>query len=102
MWNSSRESHTGNKKRKAHDKDLMKKGRGAYDEIRSTGDPIKVRNVKWWDNKIVNIVSTFAKSRPVATVSRLIINNEKKLMLNAPTLLNFTIHLWEVLVWLTV
>ena len=36
----------GMKKGKAHDKDLMKKGRGAYEEIRSTGDPIEVTYVK--------------------------------------------------------
>ena len=33
VLNSSRESHTSNKKGKAIGKDLMKKGKGAYEEI---------------------------------------------------------------------
>ena len=48
----------------------MKKGRGANEEIRSSGDPIEVTYVKWCDNNIVNIISTFGKSRPLTTVSR--------------------------------
>ena len=86
------------KKGKVHDKDPMKKERGAYEEIRPTGDPIEVTYVKWCDNKIVSIVPTFDKSRFLTTVSRLDYKQQKKLMLNAQTSLNFTIHLWEALI----
>ena len=77
----------GRKKGKAHDKDLMKKGRGAYEEIRSTGDPIEVTYVKWCDNKIVNIISTFAKSRPLTTVSPFDYKQRKKIDVECPNII---------------
>ncbi|XP_068215341.1 uncharacterized protein [Palaemon carinicauda] len=60
----------GIKNSKDAEKALMNKGRGAYEELRSTGEGCEVTYVKWYDNKIVNIVSTFAKANPVSKVSR--------------------------------
>ena len=87
LRNSSRESHTGNKKEKAHDKGLIKKERGAYEEMRSTGDPIEVTYVKWCDKKVVNIVSTFAKSKPLDTVSRFDYKQGKKKDVECPNII---------------
>ena len=57
----------------------MKKRRSAFEEIRSTGDPFEVTYVKWCDNEIVNIASTFTKSRPLTTVSRFDYKQRKKI-----------------------
>lgn len=61
---------SGIKKGKNDDKELMKKGRGAYKELKSTNEVPEITYVKWNGNKIVNIVSTFAKAHPVENVSR--------------------------------
>lgn len=60
----------GIKKGKHDERELMKKGRGAYEELKSTKDGIEITYVKWYDNKIVNLVSTFAKALPLGNVSR--------------------------------
>ncbi|XP_066987389.1 piggyBac transposable element-derived protein 3-like [Macrobrachium rosenbergii] len=60
----------GIKNSKDAEKALMKKGRGSYEELRSTGEGCEVTYVKWYDTKIVNIVSTFAKANPISKVSR--------------------------------
>ena len=59
----------------------------AYEEIKSPGDPIKLTCVKWCDNKIVNIVSAFAKSRPLATVSRFDYKQRKKINVECPNII---------------
>ena len=46
----------------------MKKGRGLYEELKAIIEN-KVIYVKWYDNKVVNIVSTFVKAAPVYMVS---------------------------------
>lgn len=48
------------------DKDLKKKGRGAYD-YRSTNGIIAI---KWFDNKCVTILSNACGVNPVASVQR--------------------------------
>lgn len=57
-------------KGKEADKVLIKKGRGSFEELFSSGEGAEVTYVKWYDNKIVNMLSTFAKANPVSTVSR--------------------------------
>ena len=69
LWNSLAPSDTRNKKTKDDNKNLVKKGRGAFEELKSIGHLIEATYVKWFDNKIVNVVSTFAKSRPLTFVS---------------------------------
>ena len=50
------------------DKDLKKKGRGAYDyRIDKNSNIIAVH---WFDNKTVNLVSTYAGIEPIGTVRR--------------------------------
>ena len=55
---------------KKDEKDFMKKGRGAFEELKSTNKSTEITYVKWCDNKIVHLVSTFAKAHPVKNVSR--------------------------------
>ncbi|KAK3873463.1 hypothetical protein Pcinc_021540 [Petrolisthes cinctipes] len=57
------------KKGKADEKQLMKKGRSAYEAMKSTYEGVEITYVKWYDNKIVHLVSTFAKALPTANVS---------------------------------
>ena len=50
------------------EKDLKKKGRGGYDyRLDKTSNTIAVR---WFDNKAVNLVSSYAGIEPVGTVRR--------------------------------
>ncbi|KAK3889409.1 hypothetical protein Pcinc_006588, partial [Petrolisthes cinctipes] len=60
---------SGIKKGKADEKQLMKKGRGAYEALKGTNEGVEITYVKWHDNKIVHLVSTFAKALPTANVS---------------------------------
>ena len=77
----------GIKKSKAEDKKLMKKRRGSYEELKSVGDPAEITYVKWFDNKIVNIVSTFAKSIPLASVSRFDYKESKDIDVQCPNII---------------
>jgi len=77
----------GIQKSKTQEKDLIKKGRGTYEEMRSTGNPIEVTYVKWFDNKIVNIVSTFAKSRPLSVVPRFDYKQGKTIDVQCPNII---------------
>jgi hypothetical protein len=54
----------------ASDADLKKKGRGSYDEKVAVMDDIDVTYVRWYDNKSVNLLSTFVGAEPLAAVSR--------------------------------
>ena len=49
------------------EKDLKKKGRGAYDKLDENSNMIAVR---WFDNKSVNLVSSYAGIEPVGNVRR--------------------------------
>ncbi|XP_071052931.1 uncharacterized protein [Onthophagus taurus] len=51
------------------EKELKRRGRGAYDEFRaSVGNGIELRVVQWFDNKSVRVASTFRGAQPVDTV----------------------------------
>ena len=74
----------GIKKTKDDDKNLIKKGRGAFEELKSIGHPIETTYVKWFDNKIVNVVSTFAKSRLLFFVSQYDYKQGRKVDVQCP------------------
>ena len=57
-------------KSKDQDKRLMKMGRGAFEEKQQRHDAVDITLVRWFDNKIVNMISTFAKANPTSTVCR--------------------------------
>jgi hypothetical protein len=57
-------------KGKQVDKTLDKKGRESYEELVCKQSNCEISYVKWHDNKIVNIVSNFARASPVTTVER--------------------------------
>lgn len=52
------------------DKKLARDGKGSYQESELGVDNSKVTLVRWFDNKVVNLVSTFAKANPLTTVKR--------------------------------
>lgn len=52
------------------EKELRKKGRGTFCEMVTNVDEIKITAVSWLDNKVVNMVSTYAGSQPVMEKKR--------------------------------
>ena len=52
------------------DKKLVRDGKGSHQEIEYGEGNSKVTLVLWFDNKVVNLVSTFAKANPVTVVRR--------------------------------
>lgn len=50
------------------DKDLKKKGRGSYVEMKTTFEGVCLRAVKWFDNRPVTLLSTFASASPEQAV----------------------------------
>ena len=61
---------TGLPKNKTAEKDFIAKGQGSHNENKTTNLANEVTHVQWFDNKIVNLVSTFAKAKPLQTVQR--------------------------------
>nr|XP_037285708.1 piggyBac transposable element-derived protein 4-like [Rhipicephalus microplus] len=52
------------------DKDLKKKGRGSYVEMATTFEGVSLRAVKWFNNRLVTLLSTFASASPEPAVKR--------------------------------
>lgn len=52
------------------DKELERKGRGSFHEMESTVDGVKLRGLKWYDNRAVTMVSSFVSAHPFSTCSR--------------------------------
>nr|CAH7720120.1 unnamed protein product [Callosobruchus chinensis] len=52
------------------DKEMSRKGRGTFAEQRTTVDGVNLICVKWFDNKAVHTLSTFAGAHPVENVKR--------------------------------
>lgn len=46
-------------------KTLRKRKRGAYEEWETNVDGVRVTAVKWFDNRCVHTLSTFARSKPL-------------------------------------
>nr|XP_037286120.1 piggyBac transposable element-derived protein 1-like [Rhipicephalus microplus] len=49
---------------------LKKKGRGSYVEMATTFEGVSLRAVKWFDNRPVTLLSTFASASPEQAVKR--------------------------------
>lgn len=73
-------------KKLSTDKDLVKKGRGSFDELVRHDE--KVCIVKWMDNKSVLMASTAAGSNPVDTVKRWSKKDKKYVIVPRPFLVN--------------
>ncbi|KAK3874910.1 hypothetical protein Pcinc_020227 [Petrolisthes cinctipes] len=52
------------------DTELKKKGRGTMEEWQSSGEGSQLTAVKWFDNKGVTLLSTFAGSQPIHTAKQ--------------------------------
>ena len=61
------------------DKDMDKKGRGTYQELRATIDEISVRVLKWFYNKAVTLVTSIASATPIQECKRF---DKKKTMIH--------------------
>ena len=61
---------TGLPKNKNNEKLLISKGQGSYSESKTSNLTKEVTHVQWYDSKLVNLVSTFAKAKPVEIVQR--------------------------------
>ena len=57
-------------KGKEHDKALEKKGRGSFEELVSKQSNCEVSYLRWYDKRIVNIASNFARVSPVSFIQR--------------------------------
>lgn len=53
-----------------NDTELKKLGRGSVDEVVATVDEVDISSVRWFDNKTVTFLSTFAGSQPMSEVTR--------------------------------
>lgn len=65
------------------DKELMKRGRGAFDYRSAEG----VIAVKWFDNKCVNLLSNASGIMPLSTVKRWSKESKAKVMIPCPSLI---------------
>ena len=52
------------------DKEMMRKGRGNFEEKSMQADNCVLTYVRWHDNKVVNLLSSFAKARPISKIPR--------------------------------
>ncbi|KAL3210992.1 hypothetical protein MRX96_008499 [Rhipicephalus microplus] len=52
------------------DASLKKKGRGSFEEFETVVDATKLIALKWYDNRAVTTLSTFAGAEPVTSVGR--------------------------------
>ena len=84
---------TGMPKNKAAEKQLLTKGQGSYSESKTTNLQNEVTRVQWFDSKIVNLVSTLAKTQPLETVQRFS-RKERKVVDVVLQLLGYTIKEW--------
>lgn len=64
--------------------ELKKNGRGAMVEKVATIDGTKISVVTWYDNKLVNILSTYAGSTPTVEVKRFSKKDKRHIMVPCP------------------
>ena len=50
------------------DKEMKKIGKGTHQELHTVEDDVEVRVMKWYDNKPVHILSTYASAQPISQV----------------------------------
>ncbi|XP_047116200.1 piggyBac transposable element-derived protein 3-like [Schistocerca piceifrons] len=71
------------------DKVMKKKGRGSYEEYLSKIDGITLSAVKWYDNKPVYLLSTFAGVHPTSTVERWDHTKKEKINVECPSIVHY-------------
>ena len=49
---------------------MKKKGRGAFEEKETKHDGVQLKAVKWYDNRAVTLLSTYASANPTVSVRR--------------------------------
>lgn len=64
------------------DKELLKKGRGSYEEWTSNSSKISV--TKWADNKCVTLVSSFVGASPLSSIKRYSRESKRKVNVDCP------------------
>ncbi|XP_041920584.1 piggyBac transposable element-derived protein 2-like [Alosa sapidissima] len=52
------------------DKEMKAKGRGTFEEMEAKHDGVTLKAVKWYDNRSVILLSTFAAANPTSPVQR--------------------------------
>lgn len=77
-----------------NDKTLKSKGRGTHDSQVDTVNNIVV--TKWYDNKVVRVISNYQGPLPINQVKRWSVTDKKYINIPRPTSMQDTIHLWEV------
>ena len=77
---------TGLSKNKNAEKVLIANGQGSHIENKTTNLANEVTHVQWNDKKIVNLVSTFAKARPLQTVDRFSKKERKIIQVSRPSI----------------
>ncbi|XP_049799919.1 piggyBac transposable element-derived protein 3-like [Schistocerca nitens] len=71
------------------DKVMKNKGRGSYEEHLSKIDGITLSAVKWYDNKPVHLLSTFAGAHPTSTVERWDRTKKEKINVECPSIVHY-------------
>jgi hypothetical protein len=66
--------------------DMKKNGRGTSCEYISIVDGVEVSCVRWYDNKLVSLISTFAGTQPVAKVKRWSKKEKAQLEIDCPNI----------------
>ena len=65
-------------------KRITRKGRGAFEASKITQENSEAVYVKWYDNRVVNMLSTFAKIHPMTTVLRFDSKNKRVIEIQCP------------------
>jgi hypothetical protein len=68
------------------EKELKKSGRGAMNECLTNVDGADIACVRWYDNKMVNLVSTFTGAKPIVKVQRWSKAEHEYKEINCPTI----------------
>lgn len=66
------------------DSEMKKKGRGTFEEWKSVGEDNTLTVVKWYDNKGVTLISSFAEAKPVDDATRFDRANKRNIKITRP------------------
>lgn len=67
------------------DASLKKKGRGSFEEFERVIDASKIIALKWYDNRAVTTLSTFAGAQPVTSADRCERTQKKTVQVDCPS-----------------
>lgn len=70
------------------DKEMKKKGRGAFEEKETMLNGVSLRAVKWFDNRAVTLLSTFASANPTTTAVRWDKKRKATVQVKCPSIVN--------------